>query len=292
MKNKHLIFWISVMIISQLVGVKKVASVEAKIALDARETKTITNSNPTTKTSRNLAKMIKQIPNESNVETVTGTVAYRERIALPPNAVVKVKLLDISRADAPAIEISAQIITTAGKQVPIPFELIFNPSQIESNHAYAVRAEIFMADQLAFTTTKIYPVITQGNPQTVDLVLQKINKENLPNQLIGSEWLLTDLGGKGVIDNLQTTINFVDDNRIAGSGGCNNYFGSYKIDNNVLSVSGLGSTFKMCPAAVMNQESGYFQALQKAQNISIDGPYLFIEVDGLEQPLRFIRIME
>ena len=33
---------------------------------------------------------------------VSGTVNYRERMALPPDAVVEVQLLDVSRQDAPA----------------------------------------------------------------------------------------------------------------------------------------------------------------------------------------------
>ena len=43
---------------------------------------------------------------------VTGSVTYRERIALPPSAVVTVKLLDVSRADAPAELIAEQVIAT------------------------------------------------------------------------------------------------------------------------------------------------------------------------------------
>ncbi|MHC6802504.1 YbaY family lipoprotein, partial [Vibrio antiquarius] len=39
---------------------------------------------------------------EASMKTITGTVAYRERIALPPNAVVTVALEDVSLADAPA----------------------------------------------------------------------------------------------------------------------------------------------------------------------------------------------
>ncbi|MDQ3175872.1 MAG: YbaY family lipoprotein, partial [Acidobacteriota bacterium] len=38
-----------------------------------------------------------------NSATVTGTVTYRQRIAMPPGAVVEVSLLDVSRADAPAV---------------------------------------------------------------------------------------------------------------------------------------------------------------------------------------------
>ena len=35
-------------------------------------------------------------------KTVKGEVMYRERIALPPNAVLSVQLADVSLADAPA----------------------------------------------------------------------------------------------------------------------------------------------------------------------------------------------
>lgn len=37
-----------------------------------------------------------------NTQVISGTVSYRERIALPENAVVTVTLEDISLADAPS----------------------------------------------------------------------------------------------------------------------------------------------------------------------------------------------
>ncbi|WP_367272350.1 YbaY family lipoprotein [Phreatobacter sp.] len=38
----------------------------------------------------------------AETRTLSGMVIYRERIALPPSAVVEVKLVDISLADAPS----------------------------------------------------------------------------------------------------------------------------------------------------------------------------------------------
>ncbi len=56
--------------------------------------------------------------------TVSGTVTYREKIALPSEGVmVTVKVEDVSRADAPAIAIGEQIIEDPGHQIPIPFEV-------------------------------------------------------------------------------------------------------------------------------------------------------------------------
>jgi hypothetical protein len=48
---------------------------------------------------------------------ITGTVTYRERIALPPTAVIKVQLVDVSRADAPAVVIGVPLFSVP--KVPV-----------------------------------------------------------------------------------------------------------------------------------------------------------------------------
>ncbi|QNP51033.1 YbaY family lipoprotein [Hymenobacter qilianensis] len=42
------------------------------------------------------------VPGQTVSAAVTGTVSYRERIALPPTAIVKLQLLDVSFADVAA----------------------------------------------------------------------------------------------------------------------------------------------------------------------------------------------
>lgn len=105
--------------------------------------------------------------------------------------------------------------------------------------------------------------------------------------LVGTGWLLEDLGGKGVLDRVQTTLQFQDGNRIAGSAGCNNYFGSFQVVNHEFSVGPIGATRKMCAPAVMDQEDRFFRALEKAQRITLEGPYLLIDCEGLDKPLKF-----
>ncbi|ELR99074.1 YbaY family lipoprotein [Gloeocapsa sp. PCC 73106] len=218
--------------------------------------------------------------------SIQGTVTYRERMALPPSAVIQIKLLDVSLQDTKALEIATQTIVTEGKQVPIAFELTFDPQLIQKERTYAVRAEIYLNDQLMFTTTEVYPVLTAGHGTDVNLTLQRVSG----NQLSGSRWLLEDLTGQGVIDNLQTTIEFADDNRLSGSGGCNRYFTSYELKGDSFQVGIIASTQMMCPEATMNQEQNFFQALEKASNLRLEGPYLFIDVEGYDAPLKFTRI--
>jgi len=107
-----------------------------------------------------------------NMKMVTGTVSYRERIALPENALVTVTLEDISLADAPSKVLATQEFTTDGKQVPFAFELKYDASQIKANHRYNVRASIHVDSKLRFTTDTIAPVITDAaNTESLNLRL-------------------------------------------------------------------------------------------------------------------------
>jgi len=101
---------------------------------------------------------------------VTGTVTYREKIALTPEATVTVQLVDVSRADAPAITIGEQVIENPG-QVPISFEIEYDPSAIDQRFTYAVQVRIMEGDKLAFINDTAYHVITRDSPTHVDMVL-------------------------------------------------------------------------------------------------------------------------
>jgi putative lipoprotein len=101
-------------------------------------------------------------------------VTYRERVALPPTAVTKVQLVDVSRADAPATVLGEQIIPAGGKQVPFAFEIAFDPARIQSNHTYAVQARIEAEGGLRFINDARYAVLTRGAPTHVDMVLKAV----------------------------------------------------------------------------------------------------------------------
>lgn len=106
-------------------------------------------------------------------QTVTGTVTMRERLALPPTAVVEVTLEDVSRADAPAVAIATARIEHPG-QPPVPYALSFDPAAIHPGRRYAVRARILDRDQLMFTTTESYLVLTQGHGVEADVLVRRV----------------------------------------------------------------------------------------------------------------------
>ncbi len=112
----------------------------------------------------------------SDVAQITGTVTYRERIALPPTAVVKLQLVDVSRADALAVVLGEQLIETAGRQVPFEFVIPYDPARIDERMSYAVQVRIEAGGRLLFINDQRYAVITRGAPSHVDLVLKAANK--------------------------------------------------------------------------------------------------------------------
>jgi putative lipoprotein len=107
--------------------------------------------------------------------TVTGTVTYLQRIALTPGAVIEVKLVDVSRPDAPAT-ISEQTIRTVGQQVPIAFVLPYDPRRIEHHGRYVVRARILEDGKLLFINEKDYPVITDWHRDTVTVIVKQASR--------------------------------------------------------------------------------------------------------------------
>ncbi|MCG6888684.1 MAG: YbaY family lipoprotein [Gammaproteobacteria bacterium] len=101
---------------------------------------------------------------------VTGTLSYRERIALPPDAVVRVQLRDVSLMDVTAKLISEQIIQPE-HPVPIPFALPYQADDIDERMTYSVFATIRSGDRLLFVTDRSYRVLTHGNSDRVELIL-------------------------------------------------------------------------------------------------------------------------
>ena len=120
---------------------------------------------------------------------VSGTVSYRERIALTPGATLTVQIRDTSLQDVASVLIAEQILPNPG-QVPIRFEIPYASATIEPRNTYSISARIVEADgRLAFINDTAYDVITRNNPTNVDLVLVLVQP---PPDMVDGEWSAED----------------------------------------------------------------------------------------------------
>jgi putative lipoprotein len=104
---------------------------------------------------------------------VSGTASYRERIALPEGAVLRVTLLDVSLVGMPERVVAEREWRTTG-QPPLPFSLEFAPGEIVRERRYALRAALRGPDgKTLFATPVAVPVLTHGAPVAVELWLQR-----------------------------------------------------------------------------------------------------------------------
>jgi putative lipoprotein len=137
-------------------------------------------------------------PGSTDATTIEGTAAYRERIALPAGAEFEAVLQDVSRADAPAMDIGRATIANAPNP-PIRFTIPFQPARIDASHAYAVRAVIRVDGKLWFTSDRAYPVLTRGAGNTVDIVLRRAGESpSADAALRDTRWRILSLAGEPV----------------------------------------------------------------------------------------------
>lgn len=221
--------------------------------------------------------------------TVSGQVAYRQRIALAPGSMVTVTLEDVSLADAPSQTVASKTFATDGRQVPIAFELEVDPNDLMDRRRYSLRVTIAGPDgDLAWTSDAANIVTATGGDQdlgTINLVQVggDSGDANMDAGILapGTTWVVEDIDNRGIIDNSRVTLGFTEDGRISGQASCNNYSGSYRFASGRLTLDGpLAVTRKMCPPALMNQEQRFLDTLRTGLAVSQNGQGALMLTNG------------
>lgn len=83
-------------------------------------------------------------------------------------------------------------------------------------------------------------------------------------ELSASAWRPSHIGEMAVDDDSEMFVQFEADGKLGGNGGCNRFFGSYRLDGDKIHVDPISLTRMACPAAIMSFESAFVNELQLA----------------------------
>jgi putative lipoprotein len=219
--------------------------------------------------------------------TLTGSVALRQPVTLPSDALLTVTLEDVSRADAPAVTLAQTQTTLHGQQAPIGFSLVYPGPAVQPGAIYAARARLTLGDQLLYTTTE-HNRVDALNPAPLTLVMDAVPAAAQPPKpdasLTDTYWKLTEVNGQPikVVDGMREP-NLVlqsQESRFAGSGGVNRLMGGYTLDGDSLTFSNAASTMMAGPPDAMAQEQVIAQALPSVRGFAIAGDQLTLLGDA------------
>ena len=129
----------------------------------------ITNGAPT----ENVDVLVSPVVGATGQGVLTGTVAYLERIALDPAAVIEVELQDVS-SGVPSVVTMTQV-NAEGRQVPIPFELPYDAAAIDPAGTYLLYGRILVDGVITFASATGVPVLSGGAATSnVELIVSSV----------------------------------------------------------------------------------------------------------------------
>jgi len=209
--------------------------------------------------------------------TFTGEVTYRERMALPPDARLRMTLV---RLPGEGRVVSATGQPTQGGQVPLTFTLNVRSTVLQSGGSYGLRAEILSGGQVLFRNAR--PVaVDPARPEAGTILVNRVEGPRPgpvapANPLADTEWVVTSIGGKPMVPQSKVTLQILADNGAGGRGGCNSYFAETRFEDSPLSFGPVAGTLMACSQELMDQEGRYFDALAATADFTRNGNSLHL----------------
>jgi len=210
-------------------------------------------------------------PALAEIRTVAVTAEMAETARLPDSAVIAIELLDVSKADAPSVTLSMQMLTIKG--LPVAVELPYESELIDDRMSYAVAARIVSGDTVLARTTTSYPVITRGAGNSVEVTLEPMQMAASSSEIeTGVTWTAFEIGGRMLVLDTPPTLTVMPEGTFSVFGGCNQFTGQADMSDGNFTVTGpMAGTRKMCPEPVMKLEQDVVDAMTGAKGFVVSG---------------------
>jgi putative lipoprotein len=190
---------------------------------------------------------------------LSGQVFYREPIALPPDALLEVRLVDVSPAEAVARSLAVTRVKTR-HQMPIHYRLLFDGSRIQRGHSYALQARITVRGKLLFRTAAQHTPLNDRLDDT-DIKVELVHAAALVSPAATGRWRAEAVRNRGIPPDFEAVLEIAPDGKVTGSGGCNRISGMVTVDGAHMSFGPIVSTKMACAPAITDHESNFLSAL-------------------------------
>ena len=142
---------------------------------------------------------------------------------------------------------------------------------------------------------KLSVIITAGLALALLACLQNSGEKTITNPetegksvkttLSGTNWLVKDIAGRGVVKDSQATIRFDEGGRVSGSTGCNRFNGAVTIEGGNIKFGQMATTKRGCIPSLMDQELRFLKAMEEVRSFTISKDGLLYLYGPNSEPL-------
>ena len=241
-------------------------------------------------------------PAQAATIALAGEVTYRERMALPEGATLRIVLVDMTASGSPT-RLEAEAPVASPGQVPLTFMLNFDDRAIDPTHDHGLIAEISAGGQVWFRNVEPYALVSLPPEGPILILAQFAGRQSAdaveaaaPDAadpaLLETTWRATSIAGEPVFAGVDSTLTITGDSRAGGRGGCNSYFAQAAVSATMLRLSAMGATRMACLSAnATDQETRFLAALGATHAWRIEGEVLVLFDDAGNELVRLARAL-
>jgi putative lipoprotein len=236
---------------------------------------------------------------DAGMKTIEGNVWYRERMALPPNAEIRVSLEDVARMDVPSQVIATTRFVPEGGP-PWAFTLEYDPQTLQHKGRFVLRARIEADGRLLFINADSIPAFGRDAAEPLQVLVSRVpggrggEGAKVPNaSLTETYWKLVELDGQpagpGAGGRELHMVLTGEGSRVRGFSGCNRFTGGYQSNSGELNFTQLASTRMACMEG-MELEQRFLDALGRTNRFTIRGDQLTFYSGDVKPTMRFLAV--
>jgi putative lipoprotein len=125
------------------------------------------------------------------------------------------------------------------------------------------------------------------NPGEKTVTTPETEGKSVKTTLSGTNWLVEDIAGRGVVKNSQASIRFDEGGRASGSTGCNRFNGAVTIKGNTIKFGQMAITKRGCIPSLMDQELRFLKAIEEVSIFAMGkNGLLYLDGPNSEQLFR------